>query len=175
MATKVTWNRPFIGCLLLALLAGCATAVPETPTPEPTAAPIDPTATPGPSSCEEVEGVCIVLSFDSEKNCMYSGPSEVKTGPITLIFLNDSGLRTAANLMRHLGDQTIQDMIDSLGEEPFHGRITFSWIKHAYVPPFIRSGETYAWQGDLRPGIHSILCSSPEVGHWYGGGFSVED
>jgi hypothetical protein len=114
------------------------------------------------------------LAFDSEKNCMYSGPSEVKTGPVTLVFRNESGGRAGVNLVRHLGDQTIQDMIDSIGEEPSSGTAPI-WANPVNTWQVIGSGETDAWEGHLKPGIHTMVCASPQYGIWFGGGFTVEE
>lgn len=47
MKTRLLWERFLVGCLLLALLTGCARAASETPTPEPTVTP-KPTVTPLP-------------------------------------------------------------------------------------------------------------------------------
>jgi len=81
MKTNLLAKLFVMGCLLFALLTGCATAAPETPihpttTPAPPTAtlvpptdtPVPPTDTPEPTSCEEVEGNCLALSFDGE-NC----------------------------------------------------------------------------------------------------------
>ena len=57
MKTSLLWKRLLMGCLLLALLAGCATA-----TPEPTATPVPPTDTPGPSTLE------VINSFETLAN-----------------------------------------------------------------------------------------------------------
>ena len=92
------------------------TLVPLTDTPvPPTATPIPPTNTPEPTSCDEVEGDCLELSFDGEK-CTYEGPSTLKPGAVTLLFLNESEERAAAGLMRLTGDKTIQDVIDYIGK-----------------------------------------------------------
>jgi hypothetical protein len=50
MKTCLFWKQLLMGCLLLALLTGCATATPQTPTPEPTAIPTRiPADTPSPT------------------------------------------------------------------------------------------------------------------------------
>jgi len=173
METRLLSNQILIGCLLLALLAGCATAAPETATLEPTSKPMVPTSTHGPGSCREVGGNCLELSFDGE-NCTYTGPTALKTGTVTLIFLNESEGRAAVNLVRHLGDQTIQDMIDLIGEEPSPGHAP-SWANPVNTWQIIRSGETYAWEGALKAGIHTMVCADPQRGVWHGAGFTVED
>ena len=120
-----------------------------------------------------MEGNCLELSFEGER-CTYNGPSDLETGPVTLIFLNESGGRAAVNLMRLLGDKTIQDMIDSIGEEPSHD-VAPMWANSVNTWQVIRSGEVYTWEGGLKPGIHTMVCASPQYGVWYGSGFTVED
>ena len=83
MKTGLFWKRLLIGCLLFALLTSCATAAPE-----PTATDVPPTATPEPTSCEEVEGICLELTFDGE-SCIYEGPTDLNPGPVTIIFHNE--------------------------------------------------------------------------------------
>ena len=150
--------------------------IPKTPTPntpKPTSTPISPTDTPGPKSCEEVEGNCMKLSFDGE-NCTYDGPTDFKTGPVTLLFLNESEGIAAGNLMRHTGDETIQDMIDYIGEEPSTGTFP-TWTHGLGTFQVIRSGERHTWEVVLEPGIHTMVCASPQYGIWFGTGLTVED
>ena len=173
MKTSLLWSRLLIGFLLLVLLAGCATVAREILTPKPTSTPISPTDTPGPKSCEEVEGNCMKLSFDGE-NCTYDGPTDFKTGPVTLLFLNESGSLAAVNLVRHTGDETIQDKIDYIGEEPSSVHAP-PWTRGLGTWQLIRSGKIYTWEGSLEPGIHTMTCASPEYGIWHGAGFTVED
>jgi hypothetical protein len=115
----------------------------------------------------------MMLSFDGE-NCTYDGPADLKSGPVTLLFLNESGGPAAVNLYRHLGDETIQDMIDYIGEEPYTGHGP-TWVNPVNPWQLIRSGQVYTWEGTLKPGIHTLVCASPQYGLWHGGGFTVED
>jgi len=174
MKTNRLWCQLPIASLSLVLIAGCAGAVRETSTPIQTATPIPPTDTPGPRSCEEVEGNCMMLSFDGE-TCMYHGPTEFNSGPVTLIFRNESGGPAAANLVRHTGVETIQDMIDYIGEEPSSSAHRPSWTRELGTWDLIGSGRVYTWQGVLEPGIHTMVCDSPRYGIWFGGGFAVGD
>lgn len=159
--------------------APSTTQVPLTRTPiSPSATLIPPTITPQALSCEEVEKNCLELSFDG-KRCTYEGPTSLKAGPVTLLFLNESEGRAAVGLVRHTGDETIQDMIDYIGEEPSTGSSP-SWAQ--WVPTWspVDSGERYTWEGILEPGIHTMVCGIPWPGlgqHtvWFGGGFKVED
>lgn len=173
METRRLGSRLLIGCLLLALLAGCAIGAQETATPEPSATPIVPTGTPGPTSCEEVEGNCLMVSFDGE-HCTYHGPADLKSGPVTLIFLNESEARTGVHLLRHLGDETIQDAIDRIGEGP-SPLPQPGWANPVNDWQVIGSGEIYTWEGSLKPAIHSVVCGAPRYGVWSGGGFTVEE
>ena len=153
MEEKVKTLKLFmIGCFLLVLLTSCAAAIPE-----PTATNVPPTATPEPTSCEEVEGVCLEFSFDGE-SCTYEGPSDLKPGPVTLIFHNESDGWAETILMRSVGDKTLQDFLDFYGEEPstqappsWSFTIPGSWEK-------INAGEFHFWEGDLEPGIHVFVC-----------------
>ena len=141
---------------------------------EPSATPVPPTKTPNPTSCEEVEGDCLEISFDGE-TCTYKGPTDIKPGSVTLLFLNESEGGALAGLVRHKGDKTIQDMKDRFVEEPIteHGTpwtipINLPWRG---VPP----GESYVWEGDLESGIHALVCARiTPYGVWFGAGFSVE-
>ena len=173
MLTSSQLCRSIVYGLLLALLGGCAATAPEIPTSTPTSEPISLTETPGPISCDEVEGNCMKLSFDGE-NCTYDGPSNFASGPATLLFLNESGSLAAVNLVRHTGDETIQDMIDTIGEEPSSGHAP-PWTVGLGTWEAIRSGRIFTWEGEMKPGVHTMVCASLRNGIWFGGGFTVED
>ena len=118
--------------------------------------------------------VLLQLTFDGE-GCTYKGPTELTAGPVTLLFLNESEGRAAVNLLRHTGDETIQDMIEYIGEEPttkHHPHWTQELGTWKPVPP----GESHTWKGFLKPGIHTIGCARVDpLGVWFGGGFVVRD
>ena len=187
-----------IACLVLVMsfLIGCgssqATPTPlpvATPLPDPTDIPpeltatqIEPTAThvpstniPNPTSCHEVEGNCLELSFDGD-TCVYKGPTEIKPGSVTLLLLNESRGGALAGLVRLRDDKTIQDVRDRFVEEPIteHGTpwtIPINWPWRG-VPP----GESYVWEGDLEQGIHTLVCARiTPFGVWFGAGFTVEE
>jgi len=183
--------------LVLFLLVSCgapsalfaapsATPFPPTDTPvlttstpiSSTDTPILPTNTPEPTSCEEVEGVCLELSFNGEK-CSFEGPSSLKSGNVTLLFLNESEEIASVGLTRLTGDKTIQDVIDYIGEEPSTG-ISPSWVKLIPTWSPVHPSERYTWEGILEPGIHTMVCGISGPGYvqhtvWFGGGFKVED
>lgn len=172
---KITsfWLWLLFGCLLLVPISGCTPATQEMPNPTSISATILSTEISGIESCEEVEGNCIELFFDGE-NCLYNGPSEFLTGPVTLIFFNESESIAAVNLVLHTGDETIQDMIDYIGEEPSSAHAP-AWTRALGTWELIRSGVIYTWEGNLESGIHTMVCASPRDGIWYGGGFTVEE
>ena len=90
----------------------------------------------------------LLLTFDGD-SCTYSSLTLLKAGPVTLIFFNESQRRGIANLVRHTGDETIQDMIDTFEEEPALGHSP-GWTKPIRgagrgVPP----GESHTWEGAL--------------------------
>ena len=144
------------GCLLLTLLTSCATATQQTPLPS-TSPPVPATSTPAPTSCEKVEGHCLWLSFDGE-SCNYEGPTDLKPGPVTLIFLNESDGWASANLIIVLGDKTLEDLIHYIGEEPSMQHQP-SWSDfYRGIWKEIRPGESIFWEGDLKPGIHGLYC-----------------
>jgi hypothetical protein len=159
MKTRLS-KRFLIGCISLAFLTSCA--APETPIPDPT-------------SCEEVEGVCLELSWDGE-NCTYAGLDDFKSGPIKFFYFNESEASAYVNMQRHTGDKTIQDMIDYIGEEPDRKPIP-GWATD--VPGIftnVSSGEIFSWNGVLEPGIHTMICATVmPLGVYYGDGFTVEN
>jgi hypothetical protein len=181
MKLKVT---SIIAALIIAvtLMTACgatdapATSMPVQPTPTsapPTATPIPATDALEPLTCEEVEGICLELSWDGE-SCTYEGPAELRTGPVTLLFHNGSEGTAAVNLLRHLGDQSIQDAIDYIGEEPTTKPYP-SWSREVGTWTNVAPGATYTWEGMLEPGVHHMVCASLQLGAWFGGGFTVVD
>ena len=131
------------------------------------------TATPT-SPCDEVEGNCFWLEF-SGSSVTYKEPTVFKTGSLTLLFFNNSSLAAAVNLVRHTGDETLQDMIDYIGQEPSTQHHP-SWTQELGTWESVAPGERYIWEGFLQQGIHSIGCARLNpLGVWYGGGFTVED
>jgi hypothetical protein len=122
-----------------------------------------------------VEGTCLCLSFDGE-NCTYEGQTEFAAGPVTFLFFNESEGDAGAALLRHHGDKTIQDMLDTF-VDGYSEVLRPAWVSLVdptlrYVPP----GESYTWEGVLDPGIHTALCApAGHVGVWFGAGLTVED
>ena len=102
------------------------------------------------------------LTFDGD-SCAYEGPTELAAGPATLTFINSSDEPAFMEIAWHTGDETAQDAIDYVGEEPtskFHP----SWTREVLgAYNVIEPGETFLWEGELEPAIHQIVCgmSSP--------------
>ena len=116
----------------------------------------------------------LLLTFDGD-SCTYEGPKFLKAGPVTLNFFNESEGGAAVNLVRHTGDETIQDMIDTFVEEPSTGHAP-SWTSEVGTWHPIRAGESYTWEGALEPGIHSMVCARiGPLGVWFGTGLTVVD
>lgn len=124
MKTNLFWKQYLIGCLLLALLTGCAAAAPETPTPEPTVIPthtsIPPTPSPPP----------IEIAFDGNE-CTVSGPTEVPTGNYPFVW-NDLSEQQNTDFWvgRLLDGHTYQDLLD-LQSEPGEYYPKPSWVVHS--------------------------------------------
>ncbi len=121
------------------------------------------------------------LTWDGE-SCTYEGPTELVAGPVAIDFVNESEEVLKVNLMRHTGDQTIQDMVDHVGPEPsaVHqppwvvdlGTWDYPVWTEEY-PAF--TGRTVKWEGDLEAGTYTIVCAqvTPSYGVWFGTGLIV--
>ena len=122
---------------------------------------------------EPVSGGELQLTFDGE-SCTYKGPTLLKAGPAALQFYNNSDVVAAVNLVRHTGDETIQDVIDYIGEEPTTLDAP-SWTTSIIgVWGATQDGETRTWEGELEPGLYHMVCFrlSPYAG-WFGTGLEV--
>jgi hypothetical protein len=110
-----------------------------------------------PTSCEEVEGICLELTFNVE-SCSYEGPMDLKPGPVTLIFHNEGDDWVGPAMVRVVEDKTLEDLLHYFSEEPKLGHAP-SWlfsIPGSYKD--INAGESHFWEGDLEPGIFALLC-----------------
>ncbi len=168
--------------IVLLLVTACATTQPEPTSTQihptntsipPTLTSIPPTDTPEPSSCEEVEGICLELSFDGE-SCTYEGPTDLKTGPVTLLFLNESETTAYAGLVKLTGDKTIQDLIEYNGEEPSTKHAPF-WTQTIFAYQVVPEGGSNIWKGLLEGGTYAMLCFSVTPhGAWLATGLTVD-
>jgi hypothetical protein len=114
------------------------------------------------------------LYFDGE-SCTYVGPAEIEPGPIVLHFHNESNVDAAVNLMRHTGDETIQDMIDYHEGGP-SGKHQPPWVQDLDTWKQVRPGESRTFERVVQPGVHTMVCTQlwPLSG-WFGAGFTVKD
>ncbi len=139
----------WMGCLILVPIYGCMNAQRETPT--------------------------LDLTFYGD-SCSYHGPTLFKAGTVKLRFFNKSVGSAAANLVRHTGNETIQDMKDTFVEEPSTAHHP-AWT--TVINGFwkvIDAGESHTWEGTLEPGIHTLVCARiMPFGVWFGAGLTVED
>jgi hypothetical protein len=128
------------------------------------------------SGDDGIEDGVLRLTFDGE-SCTYEGPTTLKAGPATLHFYNNSEVVAAVNLVRHTGDETIQDVIDYIGEEPTNKKDAPVWTTSVIgVWGDTQDGETRTWEGELEPGLHHMVCFSLyPYGGWFGTGLMVED
>ena len=177
-------TRFLASLFVLFLVAGCGNsddeAVDETPV---TTAPTNTTAAPTTTAAAPASGP-FRLTFDGE-NCTYEGPTELQAGPVTIDFVNE--MEEAATgewprvlkvyLLRHTGDETVQDMVDYVGRDETH---TPPWVTYVLPPTWdypVFPGETVNWDGNLEPGTHTLLCTAtmPAWVDWFGTGLIVED
>jgi len=167
MKTSVLLKLLPAGYIILAIVAGCATATPETP-----ATPVLPTRTPAPASCEELEGTCLNLTFDGE-GCIYEGPTEVASGPVSLLFHNMSDEFAAVNLLMLLDGKTIEDVIEYSGEEPTTKHHP-PWSRELGTYKATAAGRNRHWKGELEPGEYFMVCAGFSSGVWLGTGLTVK-
>jgi hypothetical protein len=154
MNDRYGWAPLLIVCLLLAFIPGCVTK---------------------PNSCDKVKGICLELTFDGQ-SCLYEGPKNMKTEPVTIIFLNESDVVAAANLLRIRGDKTLQDLIDYIGEEPSTQHHPFWSREVSGVWEYVDPGDSHTWKGVLESGGYALVCARiTPLGVWLGDGFTVEE
>jgi len=138
MNTGFIWIRLLFGCLLLALLAGCATSAQETPTPEPTPIPTSiPTNTPKPTATPLALVEAIEVTFDGNE-CIVTGPTELPVGEYDFILkdLSEENVRLWVSLL--LDGKTFQDLVDLHEWESGVHWDKPSWVKRADM---IRRGD----------------------------------
>ena len=166
-------QRLFLLGFIVFILAACQLFEPSIPTKAASEEIFTPTHTPEPLTCEEVEGNCFRLVFDGE-NCSYQGPEIQEPGSMTLLFINNGDGFAQVNLMWHRGDETIQDMMDYLGDEPSTEH-TPTWANALGPWEIVGPGRRYTSVHILKTGIHTMVCADTRYGWWLGGGFTVEE
>jgi hypothetical protein len=145
--------------------------------------PLSPAVSPATSSA--ARGEVPSLTFDGE-SCTYEGPTDLKAGPVAIDFVNVMEepeveawrLAFKVNLMRHKGDETIQDMVDYVGPEPSTTHQP-SWVSNPQPAPWdypaVFPGQTVNWEGNLEPGTYTMVCALFDpFGVWFGTGLTVE-
>ena len=180
MQTNNSWKWVLITVFTLTLLTACSTATPDpTPIPPtatevpPTATPVPPTEVPKPSSCEEVDGNCLVVTFDGE-NCAFSGDLVYTSGPMTFIFINELDNLAMLAIGKHDGGETLQDTAEFLGPEPGYKGWP-SWVEY-YQWVDASANKSDIWQDDLTPGVYPLACRHENSQKtWFGDGFTVEN
>ena len=111
------------------------------------------------------------LTFDGG-SCVYEGATELAAGPTTLTFINASEEFAFFEIGSIPGDETAQDLIDNIGEEP-SSKYHPDWTEEVAYK-FIRSGETFVWEGELEPAIHNVVCGMSRPNRvWLGSVFTV--
>lgn len=120
-----------------------------------------------------VEDGVLRFTFDGE-DCIYEGPTTLKAGPVTFVFVNESeGLAEVVVPMLD-EDKTIQDMIDYIGEEPSTGSAPY-WAQ-LIILERADPGESLSLTEVLEPGIYTPGCGRVEpFGAWFGTGLTVEE
>ena len=105
-------------------------------------------------------------------------PRNSKTGPVAIDFVNESEeLYFKVNLMKHTGDETIQDMIDYLGPDPAT-RHQPSWVRDLGTWSYSAFADSPVhWEGNLEAGTYTLVCATsiPTFAVWFGTGLIVED
>ncbi len=171
MKTELKWKQFLIGCILLALLSSCTITAPETPISELTTSSTPLTDIHSPTSCEEVEGTCLSLTFDGE-NCTFQGPTKFAPGPVTLFFNNNSDGNAAVNFLMLLDGKTIVDVIEYNGEEPTSKHHP-TWSRELGTFQRITPGGIQHWEGELEFADYFMVCVSFTLGVWLGTGLTV--
>jgi hypothetical protein len=178
-------TRFLASLFVLFLVAGCGNSDDEATNETPVTTATNTTAAPTTTTAAPASGP-FRLTFDGEK-CTYEGPTELKAGPVLIDFVNETEEAAAGewrlpvlnvNLMRHTGDETVQDMIDYLGPDP-STRHQPSWVSNPQPAPWdspVFPGQTVNWEGNLEPGTYTMICALlGPFGVWFGTGLIVED
>ena len=143
-----------VGCLFL--VAGCASD-----------------GTSGSSEPSEVRDMRLV--YDGE-TCVYEGGEMLAAGPVSLELENQNDGYAAMNMVRHAADETIADMQEYIGEEP-SSKHAPSWsreVRDVWRPT--PAGETYRWDGEVEPGIHTLVCAQTSpLGVYFAAGLTVTE
>jgi hypothetical protein len=112
------------------------------------------------------------MPSDCSRTCVYEGATELPAGPITLTFINATDEHAFVEIGWLTGDETAQDVIDYIGEEPT-GKFHPYWTEEVAFS-FVEPGDTFVWVGELEPAIHNVVCGMPRPNRvWLGSVFTV--
>ena len=129
----------------------------------------------GSDSGESAEVRDMRLVYDGE-SCVYEGGDTLVAGTISLEFDNQSFHTAAMNMVRHAGDETIADMIEYIGDEPSPKHAPMWTRDIPDVWRLVAAGESYRWEGELEPSIHTLVCAQVDpIGVYFGAGLTVTE
>jgi hypothetical protein len=147
-------SKYIFSVLFAAVLVGCSSVLPNTPTP--TSIPAN-TPTPQPPE------ITFEVTFGEDENCIVTGPSEVSTGEYLFQLNNQSDRKIDIAVTHLIEGHTYQDLLDlqkSYGE-PF---VKVYWMSQPYY--FTRDHIVWHYTLD-EPGEHAILLlQHVYVGMW---------
>ena len=149
MRIAMVW-RAFLILSLIALLSpGC------TPTPEP------------------VENAEVSMTYTGE-GCGFDSPDLLRAGPATLQFFNEGEMRAAINAVKLAEGKTFDDLFETMGdpEGPLFGHAP-DWTEELGTYHWIKPGDVYTWEGDLAPGLYTVVAQQLSGAGWYCGRFTV--
>ena len=93
--------------------------------------------------------------------------------------LNESEIEVVAQLMKLDEGKTLQEMLDHFEGEPSTAHKP-DWMRALGTANWrrpVQPGESFTWEGDLKPGIHFVLCveTPPYYREWGGTVLTVEE
>jgi hypothetical protein len=128
------------------------------------------TTTTEPTTTEAVEVLLLRLTFDGE-HCIYEGPTVLAAGPVELVFVNEGERFAQGDIFRLTGNETLQDMIDYMGDPP--SPFEPPWVEHVNSYHPTNAGKNYTWEGNLEAGINITMCIDIVGGGGYGAYFAT--
>ena len=108
----------------------------------------------------------------------FQGPTDFKTQPVKINFYNQGSSRAAANLVKHKGDFSHQDMLDLY----FVDGISYDHHNPNLVTEVggfyreIEANNSDTWIGNLEPGLYTLVSARIDpFCVWYVAGLTVSD
>lgn len=105
--------------------------------------------------------------------CLYSGPSVVSAGEVTVVFDNRSDTPGSdfVDFVRLDEGKSIQDVHEFLASDSF-GRPT--WVTGIWIADGVAAGGTKSTVATLEPGTYALVCgSNAPYGVFFGSGLTV--